>query len=74
MNVLWLAHRDPLNPKAGGAERTIFEVARRLVDGGNEVTLVTAGWKEGKARENITEFNESLSTIINERSRSGKAE
>ena len=57
MNVLWLAHRDPLNPKAGGAERTIFEVARRLVDGGNEVTLVTAGWKRAKARENVNGIN-----------------
>ena len=57
MNVLWLAHRDPLNPKAGGAERTILEVARRLVDVGNEVTLVTAGWKGVKARENVNGIN-----------------
>ncbi len=53
MKVLWLAHRDPLNPRSGGAERTIFEVAARLIARGDEVTLVTAGWKEGKARENI---------------------
>ena len=53
MRILWLAHRDPLNPKSGGAERTIFEVALRLIARGDEVVLVTAGWKEGKTRENI---------------------
>ena len=31
MKILWLAHRDPLNPRAGGAERIIYEVGRRLV-------------------------------------------
>ena len=53
MRILWLAHRDPLNPKSGGAERTIFEVALRLIARGDEVALATAGWKEGKTRENI---------------------
>ena len=53
MNILWLAHRDPLNPKAGGAERTILEVAMRLIDRGIEVTLVTAGWKKSKVRQNV---------------------
>ena len=53
MKILWLAHRDPLNPKAGGAERTILEVAVRLIGWGNEVTLVTAGWKKSKVRQNV---------------------
>ncbi|EQB66084.1 MAG: hypothetical protein AMDU3_IPLC00001G0250 [Thermoplasmatales archaeon I-plasma] len=53
MNILWLAHRDPINPKAGGAERTIFEVAARLIAWGNKVTLVTAGWKDSKARQDV---------------------
>ena len=53
MRVLWLAHRDPMNPRAGGAERTIFEVARRLIGWGNEVTLVTAGWKKSNVRQNV---------------------
>ena len=53
MKVLWLAHRDPLNPRSGGAERTIFEVAARLITWGNEVILVTAGWKDSKARQDV---------------------
>jgi len=44
MKILWLAHRDPMNPKAGGAERTIYEVCTRLSSRGNEVTLLTGGW------------------------------
>ena len=33
-----------LNPLAGGAERTIYEVGRRLVRAGNQVDLLTGGW------------------------------
>jgi glycosyltransferase involved in cell wall biosynthesis len=45
MNILWLSHRDPLNPRAGGAERTISEVCLRLAKKGHIITLVTGGWK-----------------------------
>ena len=45
MRILWLAHRDMKNPKAGGAERTILEVGRRLVKDGHEVTLLSGGFK-----------------------------
>jgi len=45
VRILWLAHRDPENPRAGGAERTIYEVGRRLAARGHEVVLVTAGWR-----------------------------
>ena len=41
MKVLWFAHRDIKNPKAGGAERTIYEVATRLYKLGIEIHLVT---------------------------------
>lgn len=44
MNVVWLNHRDPEHPRAGGAERTIFEVGRRLVHRGHQVTVVAAAW------------------------------
>ena len=57
MRILWLAHRDPLNPRSGGAERTIFEVALRLIDWGNEVTLVTAGFKGSKPRQDVNGIN-----------------
>lgn len=45
MKILWLAHRDPQNPKAGGAEKIILEVGRRLVNNGHEVTIFSGGWK-----------------------------
>lgn len=50
MNILWLNHRDPKHPKAGGAERTIYEVAKRLVLQGNEVILYCPKW-EGSSSE-----------------------
>lgn len=53
MNILWLAHRDPLNPRAGGAERTIYEVCKRLVRKGHSVILLTGGWKGSKSIENL---------------------
>lgn len=40
MRILWLNHRDIRHPRAGGAERTILEVGRRLVSYGHEVHLV----------------------------------
>jgi glycosyltransferase involved in cell wall biosynthesis len=53
MKILWLAHRDPLNPKAGGAERTIFEVGTRLAKRGYDITLLTGGWKGCPAVEEL---------------------
>lgn len=53
MKILWLAHRDPLNPRAGGAERTINEVCTRLVGKGHDVILLTGGWKGCKSVENF---------------------
>lgn len=48
MKILWLAHRDPLNPRAGGAERTILEVCSSLAKNGYKITLLTGGWKDCK--------------------------
>jgi len=45
MRILWLAHRDPMNPRAGGAERIIREVGKRLAMSGNDVTLLSGGWR-----------------------------
>lgn len=53
MKILWLAHRDPLNPRSGGAERTIYEVCTRLVNKGYKVILLTGGWKGSKSIENL---------------------
>ena len=41
MKILWFAHRDIKNPKAGGAERTIYEVGTRLSKLNIEINLVT---------------------------------
>lgn len=53
MKILWLAHRDPMNPRAGGAERTIYEVCSRLAKKGYKITVLTGGWKNCKPAENI---------------------
>ena len=44
MKILFLCWRDIENPRSGGAEIYIHEVARRLVDEGHEVALFTARW------------------------------
>ena len=53
LKILWLAHRDPLNPKAGGAERTIYEVCIRLVEKGHKILILTGGWRGCKAKDNL---------------------
>ena len=44
MRLLILNWRDPLNPKAGGAEIYTHEIAKRLVAKGNKVTLFAAAF------------------------------
>jgi len=41
MRVLWINHRDPKHPQAGGAEVRMYEIARRLVKMGHEVTVIS---------------------------------
>ena len=53
MKILWLAHRDPLNPRAGGAERIIYEVGKRLSINGNDVTIFSGGWKNCKKYDEL---------------------
>ena len=53
MRILWLAHRDPLNPRAGGAERTIYEVCTRLAKKDHKITLLAGGWKGCSRSDNI---------------------
>ena len=55
VRILWLAHRDPMNPRAGGAERTIYEICTRLVRKGHKVTLLTGGWKGCRQADVIQE-------------------
>ena len=53
MRILWLAHRDPQNPRAGGAERTIYEVCIRLIEKGHKIVLLTGGWRGSMPAENL---------------------
>ncbi|MHB1813160.1 MAG: glycosyltransferase family 4 protein [Thermoplasmataceae archaeon] len=53
MKILWLAHRDMQNPRAGGAERTIYEVGSRLVKDGHEITLLTGGFRGSSRLETV---------------------
>ena len=40
MKILWINHRDPKHPQAGGAEVRLYEIGRRLVKMGHEVTVL----------------------------------
>ena len=51
MKILWVAHRDPLNPRAGGAEKIIYEVAIRLIKNDHHVTVLSGGWKNCNNKE-----------------------
>ncbi|MEM0136210.1 MAG: glycosyltransferase family 1 protein, partial [Thermoplasmatales archaeon] len=51
MKILWVAHRDPLNPRAGGAEKIILEVGKRLVNNGYHITVLAGGWSKCKKYE-----------------------
>ena len=53
MKILWLAHRDPMNPRAGGAERTIYEIAMRLTKNGHKITILSGGWNNCKFTQNL---------------------
>jgi glycosyltransferase involved in cell wall biosynthesis len=48
MKILWLAHRDPMNPRAGGAERIIYEVGKRFIQDGHDLTIFSGGWGNRK--------------------------
>lgn len=51
MKILILNWRDIKHPAAGGAEELTFEVARRWVQWGHEVTWFTAGFPGGQGEE-----------------------
>jgi len=41
MKILFINHRDPRHPLAGGAEEYLFQIAKRLAKRGHEVTVLT---------------------------------
>lgn len=54
MRILWINHRDPRHPQAGGAEERLFQISRRLVKMGHEVTVISEA-AEGLPREEVAE-------------------
>jgi hypothetical protein len=45
-----------MNPRAGGAERTIYEVCKRLAEKGHKITLLIGGWKGCAARNHMDDI------------------
>lgn len=59
LNILWVNHRDPKNPFAGGAEVRIHEIGKRLVQNGHSVKLVCERWPGSKK----TEFLDGIEVV-----------
>ncbi|NIM52059.1 MAG: glycosyltransferase [Gemmatimonadales bacterium] len=53
MKILAVNWLDRENPQAGGAEIHFFEIFRRLVARGHEVTLIVSGWKGAPPTVNL---------------------
>lgn len=51
LKVLFFIWRDIKNPRAGGSEVFVHEIAKRWVEAGHKVTLLTAGFKTCLPRE-----------------------
>ncbi len=54
MRIIWFNHRDIRHPLAGGAERTIHEIASRLVLSGHSVKWYSVSWKDAQARDVVS--------------------
>lgn len=57
MHVLWFSWRDIKNPDAGGAEVFTYEVTRRLIKKGYNITLFAARYPRGLGQEKIDGIN-----------------
>lgn len=53
MRILWLNHRDPLHPEAGGAEVRLREIGKRLAKMGHSIELVCERWKGSSTADYI---------------------
>ena len=53
MKIIWLNHRDPQHPDAGGAEVHLREVGKRLVRNGCDITLISERFPGSQAEEMI---------------------
>lgn len=57
MKILWITWKDKWHPWAGGAELVCYEVVKRLIRDGHEVTLLTCGYPGAKQKETIDGIN-----------------
>jgi glycosyltransferase involved in cell wall biosynthesis len=53
MKILWINHRDPHHPQAGGAEVRLMEISKRLVKKGHDITLLCERWSGSQKHETI---------------------
>ena len=53
MKILLFNWRCPKHPQAGGAEKATYEIARRWVQWGHQVQLVSGGFSGGLKYDNI---------------------
>ncbi|MGB7124480.1 MAG: glycosyltransferase family 4 protein [Thermoplasmata archaeon] len=52
--ILWVCHKDPLNPQSGGVERVVHEVGCRLVARGHEVTILSGGFPGAQSKVTLS--------------------
>lgn len=57
MKVLWLTWKDHLHPDSGGAELVLYELSKRLVHDGHEVTWLTSGYMGSRKNDQIDGIN-----------------
>ena len=53
MRIVWMSWKDIRHPHAGGAEKVSFEIMKRLVRDGHEVSLITSRYHNTKSSDII---------------------
>lgn len=53
MKFLWLSWKDQGHPDAGGAEKVMHELSKRLIDEGHSVTMLTARYHDASKTDVI---------------------
>jgi len=57
LRILWLNHRDPKHPQAGGSEVHLWEVSKRIAALGHEVTILCEKPKGVPEHETLRNIN-----------------
>lgn len=52
-SLCWIAHRDPANPSAGGAEKSIQETCAGLTKLGWKTVLIAGGYRGSRSEEQV---------------------